>query len=54
MVENAKIFALKNDFHQAIEYQNNAIDTLIEIEYNKPEEVADLYQTLSGYFEKNN
>ncbi|KAL4465298.1 hypothetical protein ABPG74_002012 [Tetrahymena malaccensis] len=52
MVEHAKILALRQDFIQAIEYQNRAIEVLIEIEYNRPEYVAELYQTLSTYQEK--
>lgn len=51
-IEAAKIYALKEDYQRAIENQINSINILIDINYDKPEYVAELYNTLAGYQEK--
>ena len=57
LVDRANILADMNEierYQKAIENQEEAISILVEESYPKPEEVAELYSTLSGYFEKIN
>lgn len=53
LVDRANILADMNElerYQKAIENQEEAISILVEESYPKPEEVAELYSTLSGYF----
>ena len=57
LVDRANILADMNEigrYQKAIGNQEEAISILVEESYPKPEEVAELYSTLSGYFEKIN
>lgn len=42
-IESAKIHALKGSYSSAIELQNRAIEMLIELNYDKPENLAEYY-----------
>lgn len=48
-IESAKIHALKGSYSSAVELQNRAIEMLIELSYDKPENVAEYYLQLSNY-----
>jgi len=51
-IEKSKIYALQEDYKEAEKFQNKAIELLIELNYKKPEFVAELYQTLGTYQDK--
>lgn len=51
-IEKAKIKSLEEDFIEAEDFQNKGIHILIEINYKRPEFVAEAYQVLGQYQEK--
>lgn len=51
-LETAKIYSLKEEFHKAVENQMIAVNILIDINFDKPEYVAELYNNLANYQEK--
>lgn len=51
-IEKSKVYALQENYAQAEKYQLKAIELLIELNYKKPEFVAELYQTLGTYQDK--
>ena len=59
MKEKASIEAAVHNYKEAIKSLNNAIgntkyyiDILIDVNYSKPDEVGEMYQILSEYYEK--
>ena len=51
-IETAKINFLKDEIKEAIKYQSQAITILMDINFEKPEYVAEQYMALSNYQEK--
>ena len=51
-IETAKINSLKGEEDHAIEAQKQAISILMDINFEKPEYIAEQYLTLSNYLEK--
>lgn len=48
-IEKAKISSLEGNFEEAENYQNRGIQSLIDINYKRPEFVAEAYQILAQY-----
>jgi hypothetical protein len=51
-IEIARVHALQGNLHEANSHQQRGIDILVDMNCHKPEYVAEQFQVLAGYQEK--